>query len=95
MAGDEVQALAATLKTALLKLKGLLADPPYNLVLHQAPNPGISHGEWPGRSKDYHWHLEILPVLTRVAGFEYGTGFYINPVPPEAAAEFLSGYKIV
>jgi UDPglucose--hexose-1-phosphate uridylyltransferase len=72
----------------------LLADPPFNLLLHQAPNAGISQGEWPGLSKDYHWHLELLPVLTRVAGFEYGTGFYINPVPPEAAAEFLLGQKI-
>jgi len=94
MTGDEVQALAVTLKTALLKLKVLLADPPFNLLLHQAPNAGISQGEWPGLSKDYHWHLELLPVLTRVAGFEYGTGFYINPVPPEAAAEFLLGQKI-
>jgi len=34
----------------------------------------------------YHWHIEIIPRLTRVAGFEWGTGFYINPVPPEQAA---------
>jgi galactose-1-phosphate uridylyltransferase len=37
----------------------------------------------------YHWHLEVIPRLTRVAGFEWGTGFYINPVPPEQAAAFL------
>jgi UDPglucose--hexose-1-phosphate uridylyltransferase len=39
----------------------------------------------------YHWHMEIIPVLTRVAGFEWGTGLYINPVPPETAAGFLTG----
>jgi UDPglucose--hexose-1-phosphate uridylyltransferase len=38
---------------------------------------------------DYHWHWEFIPRLTRVAGFEWGTGFYINPVAPEAVAEVL------
>jgi predicted N-acetyltransferase YhbS len=41
------------------------------------------------QSKHYHWHMEITPALTKVAGFEIGTGFYINPVPPENAAEAL------
>jgi len=38
---------------------------------------------------DYHWHIEIIPRLTRVAGFERGTGFYICPIPPEMTAAFL------
>ncbi len=37
----------------------------------------------------YHWHVEIIPKLTKVAGFEWGTGFYINPTPPEESARFL------
>ena len=37
----------------------------------------------------FHWHLEIIPKLTRVAGFEWGTGFFINPTPPEEAAKYL------
>ena len=37
----------------------------------------------------YHWHIEMMPKLTKVAGFEWGTGFYINPTPPEEAARFL------
>jgi UDPglucose--hexose-1-phosphate uridylyltransferase len=37
----------------------------------------------------YHWHLEIMPKLTRVAGFEIGSGFYINPTPPEDAAQYM------
>ena len=37
----------------------------------------------------FHWHIEIIPRLTNIAGFEWGTGFYINPMPPENAAEFL------
>ena len=38
---------------------------------------------------DFHWHMEIIPKLTKVAGFEWGSGFYINPTPPEDAAKFL------
>ena len=40
-------------------------------------------------SGHYHWHIEIMPKLTRVAGFESGSGFYINPTPPEDAARYL------
>jgi len=39
--------------------------------------------------KYYHWYVSIIPRLTRVAGFELGSGMYINTVLPEAAAEFL------
>jgi len=91
MTEEEMGSLAAALKNVLSKIKALLADPPYNLVIHHAPNPGLVQGDWPGMSKGYHWHMELLPVLTRVAGFELGTGFYINPVPPEAATSFLLG----
>ena len=37
----------------------------------------------------YHWHVEIIPKLTKVAGFEWGTGFYINPTPPEELVTLL------
>jgi galactose-1-phosphate uridylyltransferase len=36
--------------------------------------------------EDYHWHVELMPRLTGVAGSEWGSGFYINPMPPEVAA---------
>ncbi|MBN2207217.1 MAG: galactose-1-phosphate uridylyltransferase [Candidatus Aminicenantes bacterium] len=86
---EELDGLADALKTALTRLKTVLADPPFNLIIHQAPNPaGKNHTEV-DVEKAYHWHIEILPVLTRVAGFEWGTGFYINPVAPETAAQFL------
>jgi UDPglucose--hexose-1-phosphate uridylyltransferase len=55
---------------------------PYNYILHNSPLT-TSHLPY------YHWHIEVMPVLTRVAGFEWGTGFYINPTPPEEAAKFL------
>ena len=65
-----------------MKLELALNDPPYNYVLHTAPlvSEDLPH---------YLWHIEIYPRLTRVAGFEWGSGFYINPVAPEEAAKFL------
>ncbi len=78
----EYRELAQALKAALGALKAALDDPPFNYILHSAPI-----GDQP--SKHYHWHMEITPALTRVAGFEVGTGFYINPVPPEIAASHL------
>ena len=50
--------------------------------------PRRSH-YWDTIKFDFHWHIELLPRITRVAGFEWGTGFYINPTPPEEAARFL------
>jgi UDPglucose--hexose-1-phosphate uridylyltransferase len=51
-------------------------------MIHTAPTQK-------GSMRHFHWHLEIIPKLTKVAGFEWGTGFYINPTPPEEAATFL------
>jgi UDPglucose--hexose-1-phosphate uridylyltransferase len=86
---EELEPLAEAMKATLNKLKGTLADPAYNLVLHQAPSPALSSKNWPDIDHIYHWHFEIFPILTKVAGFEWGTGYYINPVPPETAAGFL------
>ena len=55
--------------------------PAYNLVVHTSPL-----GE--EINDHYHWHIEMMPKLTKVAGFEWGTGFYINPTPPEESAVF-------
>ena len=82
--------LARILKRVLRKLEKGLNDPPYNYMIHTAPfrlhKPA---GYWKTIEHDYHWHIEIIPRLTRVAGFEWGTGFYICPLPPEDAAKFL------
>lgn len=71
--------LATTLRSVLGRIERTLSRPAYNYILHTSPfdAPLLPH---------YHWHLEIIPRLTRIAGFEWGTGFYINPVPPEVAA---------
>jgi UDPglucose--hexose-1-phosphate uridylyltransferase len=70
-------------------MKSMLTDPSYNIILHQSPHPGRARRIWPEFDRIAHWYLEIIPVLTHVAGFEWGTGFYINPVDPESAAKFL------
>jgi UDPglucose--hexose-1-phosphate uridylyltransferase len=78
----EYRDLAALLKDTLQRLNRALDRPPYNFVLHTAP---VSDGDL----EYYHWHLEIMPNLTRMAGFEMGSGFHINPTPPEDAAQYL------
>lgn len=81
---DELRGLAEILGDFLRRMNRVLGEPAYNFMLHTAPldEPDLSH---------FHWHLEIIPKLTKVAGFEWGSGFFINPVPPEAAAAALRG----
>ncbi|PIQ90426.1 MAG: galactose-1-phosphate uridylyltransferase [Candidatus Omnitrophica bacterium CG11_big_fil_rev_8_21_14_0_20_41_12] len=86
--------LARVLKAVLLKLKIGLNDPDYNYVIHTAPFRRQKVGYWKTIDQDYHWHIEIMPRLTKVAGFEWGTGFYICPLPPEETAKFLREVKI-
>ena len=77
----EVDELGTVLKLVLLKLESALDKPAYNNISHTSPfeTQQLPH---------FHWHIEVIPRLTRVAGFEWGTGFYINPTPPEEAAQF-------
>jgi len=87
-----LQSLARCLKDILMRLKVVLNDPPYNYILHSGPNPNaepIFPGFWKTLEQDYHWHIEIIPRLVKTAGFEWGSGLHINPMPPERAAEFL------
>ena len=88
---EEVADLAAVWKQVLARLKGVLDDPPYNALLHTAPfrHSRGKVGYWKSIEDDYHWHIELIPRLTRVAGFEWGSGFYINPTPPEESAKYL------
>jgi len=77
---DEAQMseLAAILKETLLRLDLCLGDPPYNFMLLTTDF-----------SDQFHWHIEIIPRLSVAAGFELGTGIYLNTVAPEQAATFL------
>ena len=79
--------LALIMKSTLSRIEKALSMPPYNYMIHTTPFT-LTDLEF------YHWHVEIIPRLTKVAGFEWGTGFYINPVPPEEAATFLREVEI-
>ena len=83
----ELASMARLLKGVLMRMDRALERPPYNLVIHNAPFTDL-----PGAL--YHWHVEIMPKLTRTAGFEWGTGFYINPTSPEEAAAVLRSVKL-
>ncbi|MDD5136622.1 MAG: DUF4921 family protein [Candidatus Omnitrophica bacterium] len=77
------------MRTVFAKMRKVIGDFPFNFVLHTAPfrRDLGKRGYWETVEYDYHWHFEILPILTRVAGFEWGSGFYINPLPPEEACK--------
>jgi UDPglucose--hexose-1-phosphate uridylyltransferase len=79
---SEFASLARALKDTLQRINRALNRPHYNFLIHSAPCRD-------SRLDHYHWHIEIMPKLTKVAGFEWGTGFYINPTAPEEAAQYL------
>jgi len=81
--GDaELTEVADSVRRVLRRLSVLVEDAAYNYVLHTQP---LRAAESPA----YHWHIEILPRLTGVAGFEFATGCFANPLPPEEAAARL------
>ena len=84
---EEITDLAQTLRTLLAKLYYGLDDPDFNYTIRSAP------AEYTG-ANHFHWYVSVIPRLTQVAGFELGSGMFINTVLPEAAAEFLRNVKI-
>ncbi len=82
MESSRYEEAAQILSETLQKMNRVLNDPPYNYIIHTSSFSGLDNDH-------YHWHFEIMPKLTKVAGFEWGTGFYINPTPPEEAAEYM------
>lgn len=84
---SQVESLARVLRHTFRRLELAFTFLPYNLILHTSP--------WAIRYRAYyHWHIEVLPRLTTIAGFELGTGYYINPTAPELAASTLRNTEI-
>jgi UDPglucose--hexose-1-phosphate uridylyltransferase len=83
----EYEGLARVLKSVLLRIDRTLDRPAYNLIIHSSPFTDDI-------ADYYHWHVELIPKLTKVAGFEWGTGFYINPTSPEEAARVLRDARV-
>ena len=84
---EDYKDLAGLLQNVLRRIDRALSTPPYNFIIHTSPFKDE-------RNDYYHWHIELMPKLTNVAGFEWGSGFYINPTPPEEAAKFLREIKV-
>ena len=82
-----VESLAAMLKSLVTRLDRTLEKPPYNLIVHSAP---LREDAGPF----FHWHVEVMPRISRVAGFEWGSGFYINPTAPEEATDVLRKVRL-
>lgn len=87
ISSTELADLARVLRTLLAKLYVGLDNPDYNYTIRTAPAEAAG-------VKYYHWYLSVIPRLSRVAGFELGSGMFINTVLPEQAAEFLRGVNI-
>ena len=83
----EITDLSHVLRTVLAKLYHGLDNPDFNYTIRSAPADAVG-------VKYFHWYVSIIPRLTRVAGFELGSGMFINSVLPEAAAEFLRSVQL-
>src|SRR2546430_4161674 len=79
---EELRGLAEMVGAFMRRMNRVLGAPPFNFMLHTAPLRE-------GAVEDFHRHLEIIPKLTRAARYEWGSGFFINPAPPQDAAEGL------
>ena len=75
--------LSLVMASLFSRFQKLLADPPYSLVFHSSPLQPRFHQE------EYHWHVEIRLRIGLREGFEWATGFFVNPTPPENAAAYL------
>ena len=80
VAANTLPALAEILQKLVRAFNDALDQPPYNLMLHMVVEEG---------RPDFHWHIELLPRLTNQAGFDWGTGYFVNPTMPEDAVRFL------
>jgi len=84
---DELVWLARTLKDVLSRLYYGLGDPDFNYVIRTTPKDERN-------AKGFHWYIKLMPKLVQVAGFELGTGMYVNVTLPEKNAEFLKNVKV-
>jgi UDPglucose--hexose-1-phosphate uridylyltransferase len=87
----QVAGLAQLLRDVLGRLDKTLGGAPFNLALQDRPFLRPREGYWKTIEEDFHWHLEVLPQVIGLTGFERASWFFYNPVPPELAAHYLSG----
>ena len=86
-AQEELTALGGILHDTLRRLYLGINDPDFNYVVRSAPLRDVGYNY-------LHWYLTIIPRVTQTAGFELGSGMYINTTPPEEAAAFLRSVTV-
>lgn len=72
----QIESVASILRDVLQRLDHTLGGPPYNLSLQDRPLLRPRAGYWNTIEDDFHWHLEILPQIARITGFEWASGFF-------------------
>lgn len=80
---ERIADLSVTLRSLFHRFQQLISDPPYSLTFHTSPVQERFH------RPEYHWHIETRLRVGLREGFEWGTGFFVNPTPPEQAAAYL------
>jgi len=80
---EEMADLAIVIQSLFIRYYKLLADPPYSFTFHTSPVQSPFH------RSEYHWHIETRLRIGLREGFEWGSGFFVNPTPPEEAAAYL------
>lgn len=89
---EKALSLAAIYRQAIFRMRKALNSPAYNIVLHNSPVN--CEDDYPGMSKYFHWHIEILPRITNITAITMGGGGYVNPTLPEDAAEFMRNIPV-
>jgi UDPglucose--hexose-1-phosphate uridylyltransferase len=87
ISATEIADPARVLRNLLAKLYVGMEYPDLNFTVRSGPSDY-------GSARHFHWYVSVIPRLTRRAGFELGSGMFINTVLPEAAAEFLRNIKV-
>jgi UDPglucose--hexose-1-phosphate uridylyltransferase len=87
VSSKEIADLGRVLRTVLAKLYVGLENPDFNFTIRTAPTECVG-------VRYFHWYMSVIPRLTRTAGFELGSGMFINTVIPEEAAEFLRNVQV-
>ncbi len=86
---DERKDLGVVMRRLILAMRKVLRDPPYNYVIHTAPSRIPRMAQWHTLGEDYHWHIEVMPRIRKLTGFELGSGMYILTTSPEDAAKYI------
>ncbi len=79
-----LDAIAVALRDTVRRLRAVLGDAPYNVVIQTAPRD----------AEPFHWYVDVIPRVSVIAGFEQATGVLVNTVPPEDATVALRAASI-